>query len=369
MPQHPPMPPDTPSAAEDEDEDEEQEQEESSDGGSVTRCLCGEKHNVGLMVQCDKCEVWQHCDCVGLTENEMPELYYCDHCQPDNHIVYKSHGRYKRAYDPNGNRKDNVISQVTTQDGHCYHRTAKRRKRQEDTTEDETMEEDEGSQISLQQSQPRQQHQEHQEHVQQPQQQAPPSLPQQPPLPITVAAATIAVTAVASPPPPTTPKQTKPSNRRSGPTPQHQERRSNGNKKGSPRPSTPDDLPSIQSYWDHDGLPTREGSPPAKIKYPSPKMTIADMNKRAKQILEYVNKLQLDFAGKRRERSNSTSSASSSLSSASTLPLIEDGNHDTNKCSSPTTPIPAIHPESAIEMMDRITHDLVQFQRKFGSRR
>lgn len=49
--------------------------------------------NVGLMVQCDRCEVWQHCDCVGLTESDMPDLYYCDHCQPDNHVLYKSHGR------------------------------------------------------------------------------------------------------------------------------------------------------------------------------------------------------------------------------------------------------------------------------------
>lgn len=50
-----------------------------------------------------------------------------------------------------------------------------------------------------------------------------------------------------------------------------------------------EDAPS--SYWNHDGLPVREASPPAKIKYPTPKMTMADMNKRAKQIMEHLDKM------------------------------------------------------------------------------
>lgn len=167
-----------------------------------------------------------------------------------------------------------------------------------------------------------------------------------------------------------TTKKTSNGRSRSGPSPQQQEKRM---KKGSPRLSTPDDMPSLhQPYWDQDGLPVRESSPPARIKYPNPKMSITEMNKRARQILDYVSKLQIDMATKRRERSNSTSSASSSLSSASTLPLAED---DHQKCVSPTTPIPALEqqqattlpPESTLEMMDRITHDLVMFQRKFGS--
>lgn len=51
--------------------------------------------NVGLMVQCDQCEVWQHCDCVGLEEQDIPEHYYCEECKPENHSVVKlTHGRY-----------------------------------------------------------------------------------------------------------------------------------------------------------------------------------------------------------------------------------------------------------------------------------
>src|ERR1700722_18680225 len=79
--------------------------EDSSDSGSITRCICGElrkRHtdlslcfviltpvifadNVGLMVQCDKCEVWQHCSCIGLLEQDIPEQYYCEECGPENH--------------------------------------------------------------------------------------------------------------------------------------------------------------------------------------------------------------------------------------------------------------------------------------------
>ncbi|KAI8370593.1 uncharacterized protein BYT42DRAFT_95181 [Radiomyces spectabilis] len=73
--------------------------EGSSDGGSVTRCVCGEFHNVGLMVQCDKCEVWQHCECVGLEEKDIPEQYYCEECKPENHTLIKlSHGKTRRQY-------------------------------------------------------------------------------------------------------------------------------------------------------------------------------------------------------------------------------------------------------------------------------
>ncbi|KAI7868447.1 hypothetical protein BDF14DRAFT_1793284 [Spinellus fusiger] len=50
--------------------------------------------NSGLMVQCDKCEVWQHCECVGLEEQDIPEQYYCEQCKPENHsVVRQPHGR------------------------------------------------------------------------------------------------------------------------------------------------------------------------------------------------------------------------------------------------------------------------------------
>lgn len=46
--------------------------------------------NSGLMVQCDKCEVWQHCECIGLIQEKLPDHYYCDQCQPENHQLIKT---------------------------------------------------------------------------------------------------------------------------------------------------------------------------------------------------------------------------------------------------------------------------------------
>lgn len=137
--------------------------------------------------------------------------------------------------------------------------------------------------------------------------------------------------------------------------------------KGSPRPSTPQDDPlspvaAPASYWDEDGLPTQDDTVPARIKYPNPKMSIADMNKRAKQIFEYITKLQEDLSIKGRPRSDSTCS---SLSSASTLPL----NEEDNTLASPVTPMPiksSHEQKSVLDIMERVTCDLIQFQRKFG---
>ncbi|KAI9028085.1 hypothetical protein CLU79DRAFT_550798 [Phycomyces nitens] len=55
------------------------------------------------MVQCDKCEVWQHCECVGLEEQDIPEQYYCEQCKPENHsVVRQTHGRTRRSYRSGG---------------------------------------------------------------------------------------------------------------------------------------------------------------------------------------------------------------------------------------------------------------------------
>ena len=41
-------------------------------------CVCGQYKDEGLMVQCEQCHVWQHCDCVGHPEGE--ETYFCQGC-------------------------------------------------------------------------------------------------------------------------------------------------------------------------------------------------------------------------------------------------------------------------------------------------
>ncbi|XP_067354003.1 histone-lysine N-methyltransferase ASH1L isoform X1 [Channa argus] len=46
----------------------------------VIRCICGMYEDEGLMIQCEKCMVWQHFDCMRL-ETEV-EHYLCEQCDP-----------------------------------------------------------------------------------------------------------------------------------------------------------------------------------------------------------------------------------------------------------------------------------------------
>uniref|UniRef100_A0A8C4RN22 Ash1 (absent, small, or homeotic)-like (Drosophila) n=1 Tax=Erpetoichthys calabaricus TaxID=27687 RepID=A0A8C4RN22_ERPCA len=46
----------------------------------VIRCICGMYKDEGLMIQCEKCMVWQHCDCMGV--NADVEHYLCEQCDP-----------------------------------------------------------------------------------------------------------------------------------------------------------------------------------------------------------------------------------------------------------------------------------------------
>lgn len=132
-------------------------------------------------------------------------------------------------------------------------------------------------------------------------------------------------------------------------------------------------------YWNYtDGKPTRESSPPAKIKYPHSKMTFSDMNRRAKQIMDCISKMQVEEMRKspiqddflplqQRPRSLSTSSSSSSLSSASTIPFLDDYT-TTTSASSPSTPLPFTpkQEETSLEILERVNRELIKFQRKFG---
>ena len=66
------------------------EEGEVGSGGDegVTRCVCGSAdENLGLMIQCETCKCWQHCACMGMnTEDDCPDVYYCEQCRPQNHI-------------------------------------------------------------------------------------------------------------------------------------------------------------------------------------------------------------------------------------------------------------------------------------------
>merc|ERR1712173_302738 len=44
---------------------------------SVT-CSCGKPFHGRLMVECECCEIWYHADCVGLTNETIPDKFICD---------------------------------------------------------------------------------------------------------------------------------------------------------------------------------------------------------------------------------------------------------------------------------------------------
>ncbi|KAL9121875.1 MAG: hypothetical protein Q9187_001570 [Circinaria calcarea] len=58
---------------------------------AIIRCICGyveeDEDDDRTMVICDKCEAWQHNECMEISENseDLPEQYYCELCRPQDH--------------------------------------------------------------------------------------------------------------------------------------------------------------------------------------------------------------------------------------------------------------------------------------------
>lgn len=456
---------------------EDSSDERSSDAGSVTRCICGQGHNVGLMVQCDKCEVWQHCECIGLVQARLPDQYFCDQCQPENHqIVKTSSGRSKRLYNAglvsttstanNTSPSPSLISsdkeEASTLATSTTKRPAKRRKKataaataadkarchsppktplMEAKTERaspmmNTIEElpviEERSTRSRRTKLPA-------DTIEQGTITTTTSLSataslipdlvkkgssssSSPPLSSTSVspspATTVATTTTTTATEKRSTKTKSNSNNRhssSSATPQQQILDDFGSPSTNHHHHNATSSSSSTPYWNFaDGRPMRESSPPAKIKYPSSRMSFSDMNKRAKQIMECITKMQTEELKRlppptlnskhsdnhalslfqevdtstqtavpfNRPRSLSTSSTSSSLSSASTVPLLDDyATTTTSASSSPSTPIPYKHfpqqpapvvqqhspeQETSIEILERVSRELAKFQRKFG---
>lgn len=42
--------------------------------GDIIRCICGCYDDEGIMIQCDKCSVWQHCDCMRVPPDLRPDM-------------------------------------------------------------------------------------------------------------------------------------------------------------------------------------------------------------------------------------------------------------------------------------------------------
>lgn len=79
---------------------EEEEEEEEGE----TRCICGEldpPDESGLFIQCEQCGVWQHGYCVGITNDDTPDKYWCEQCKPELHRLYVTDlGENRSIYKP-----------------------------------------------------------------------------------------------------------------------------------------------------------------------------------------------------------------------------------------------------------------------------
>lgn len=67
------------------------EGDEMEQDDSITRCVCDFTHDDGYMIQCDRCQVWQHVVCMGLSKDNIPEEYLCEACHPRSIDKLKAH--------------------------------------------------------------------------------------------------------------------------------------------------------------------------------------------------------------------------------------------------------------------------------------
>lgn len=57
-------------------------QDDGDEDSGVIRCICGINDDDGFTIQCDRCLVWQHCACFGMSSSSVPEEYLCELCDP-----------------------------------------------------------------------------------------------------------------------------------------------------------------------------------------------------------------------------------------------------------------------------------------------
>lgn len=55
---------------------------QDEDGDDEIRCICDKNVDRGLMIQCDKCLIWQHGSCLGFKlKDDVPEHWFCERCR------------------------------------------------------------------------------------------------------------------------------------------------------------------------------------------------------------------------------------------------------------------------------------------------
>ncbi|CAO3686951.1 unnamed protein product [Rhizopus stolonifer] len=352
------------------------------------------------MVCCDDCEVWQHCECMGLEEEDIPDQYFCEQCRPDDHIEIKGYdNKTRRYYKPSKliKKRSTLNSRVASTPPEDNHVTTEISSSIEITADSPTEEEKLENKSSR------------------PKRKGVKSEKKSRPLGNN-----------------NTRKWINNSLRRSNKTPR--------SRTSTPQPETPITVSTSSILFEHLSPLARETSPPAKVRTPSARMTISEMNKRTNQILEYICSLQVEMSStkKRKEKNllqeeneededeedemckrrklidaqisetmsktmiqieqeekynaandasmcenkrptpilipvqfDHISSPSSSLSSASTIPLEEEENRfiDTEKSMAEEALERMNKPkdeQTSLEIMDTLTKQVIVFQRRFG---
>ncbi|OBZ83749.1 putative histone deacetylase complex subunit cti6 [Choanephora cucurbitarum] len=310
--------------------------ENSTDSSSVTRCICGHTHSLGLMVQCDKCEVWQHCECMGLEPPDIPDQYYCEQCKPENHKhIRYHHGRSKRYYvasEKSPKKRTTLNSREASMSLEDVLAAKSALEMYESHMHDDPL----GSLTE-------------EPVMEEEQDMKPMASPESEPQSIK--------------PKPSVKRKTRPTDEKikKGLRPHKRKTRS---RTATPirelSPATPEcDEEACQAadsislaLFDYFSPQARAASPPAKTRPPHARMSLSDMNRRANQILEYISSIQVEMASKTEDHAGHGTSHddSCSLSSASTLPLDH-----------------VIQTEqTSMDIMDMLTRKLIQFQRRFG---
>ncbi|KAJ2763651.1 SET domain-containing protein 3, partial [Coemansia nantahalensis] len=65
----------------------------------VIRCICNIDDDDGFTIQCENCLVWQHAVCVDVEQDNVPDEYLCEQCNPRKLDVRKAVEYQKRRLD------------------------------------------------------------------------------------------------------------------------------------------------------------------------------------------------------------------------------------------------------------------------------
>ncbi|PVU93109.1 hypothetical protein BB561_003453 [Smittium simulii] len=64
------------------DREEESFDYDNDEDQGIIRCICGFTEDDGFTIQCENCLVWQHAICVNISQDNVPDEYLCEQCNP-----------------------------------------------------------------------------------------------------------------------------------------------------------------------------------------------------------------------------------------------------------------------------------------------